>query len=478
MSQAIEALKAALPVEQFAFPGTEHYDTLNKSYLSALQSDITPACIFRPKTKEEVSVFLKTINPFVVKGEISFAIRGGGQQPIPGCCNIQDGITLDLSLLTGVELKQDRVLIAAGERWGPVYEKLTPEGLAVTGGRSWRGGIGGLALQGGLSFFSTREGFVCDNVLNYEIILADGTITNANAEQNSELWVALRGGANNFGVVTRYDMRTFKQGPFWGGSVYYFTPSFPGQIETMVNELQNPHATEETHLMLSIGYAAQFGQSMCQNQVYYTQEVEKPPVLEPFTSVQPQIDQLNSMRMHTLKEAASEQASDAKDLQRHVAPTPPRDQLTNAATLQAAADTYLAALDPIKACDGLICSLTLQPYPVSLLKKSSPNGGNSLGLDPTSGPLVSVLLLTYWKSKDDDEKIIPVMKEVLGKIEQDATARNQLVPFKYANYAWGFQDPIGSYGAANIEQLRKVSKQYDPEGVFQKGVPGGFKLFV
>jgi hypothetical protein len=169
-----------------------------------------------------------------------------------------------------------------------------------------------LTFLGGLSFFSSREGFVCDNVINYEVVLANGTTINANADNNSDLWLALKGGANNFGVVTRYDMKTFPQGPFWGGSVYYFAPSFPSQIDALVNEIQKPNATKETHLMISIGFAAQFGpQAMCQNQLYYTQEVEKPAVLEPFVSISPQIDALNSMRMLGLKEAASEQASDA-----------------------------------------------------------------------------------------------------------------------------------------------------------------------
>lgn len=144
-------------------------------------------------------------------------------------------------------------------------------------------------------------------------MLASGDVINANADENSDLWLALRGGSNNFGVVTRYDLRTFAQGPFWGGSVYYFGHTFPEQIDALVKELQDPAATKETHLMISVGFAAQFGsQAMCQNQVYYTQGVEKPAVLEPFVSMVPQIDAMNSMRMMTLKEAASEQASDAK----------------------------------------------------------------------------------------------------------------------------------------------------------------------
>lgn len=69
--------------------------------------------------------------------------------------------------------------------------------------------------------------------------------------------------------MTRFDFRTFNQGPLYGGSVYYFGQSFPGQLEALVGELQKPDASEETHLMISIGFAAMFGpQMMCQNREF------------------------------------------------------------------------------------------------------------------------------------------------------------------------------------------------------------------
>lgn len=164
-SQAIEALQKALPGVKFALRGTEEHRALNHgSYQSALQSDITPACIVQPNTKEEVSIFVKTIKPFVLTGKAAFAIVGGGRQPAPGCSNIQDGITLNLGLLRGIEVKNRVVSIAAGETWGPVFDRLVEQGLGCSGSRSYKGGIGGLALSGGLSFFSSREGFICDDV--------------------------------------------------------------------------------------------------------------------------------------------------------------------------------------------------------------------------------------------------------------------------------------------------------------------------
>ncbi|TGJ88729.1 hypothetical protein E0Z10_g92 [Xylaria hypoxylon] len=442
-SQAIDALTKVLPSGQLIIQGTQEYDDLKGSYQSIRSSETQPAAIFRPKSADEVSTFVRTIRPFAFSGQAPFAIFGAGQQPALGCNNIQGGITLNLSLITGITVKEETVSIAAGERWGAVYEKLDPLGLSVAGGRSARNGIGGLALQDAhhhprrtRSKADSREN---QQVVNYQIVLASGDIVDANAKDHPDLWRALRGGGNNFGV---------------------------------------PDATPETHLMVSTGFAAVFSPDpMCQNQVYYTQAVDKPEVLEPFTSIQPQIDPLSTLRLiPTVTEAAKEQAGDQQVAKRaaYMNVTVKAD----IATLQAAADIYTAAIDPVKATEGLICSLTFQPYAKSLLQSSASKGGDVLGLSPSSGSLVNLLLLTYWSNAKDDDAILGAMKTALRGIDQDATSKGTKVDYVYMNYASEDQDVIKSYGGENKEFLQEASKKYDPEGLFQKGVPGGWKLFT
>lgn len=149
----------------------------------------------------------------------------------------------------------------------------------------------------------------------------------------------------------------------------------------------------------------------------------------------------------------------------------------DAATLKAASNTYTTAISTITSVTDLLGSLTLQPYPLSLLKAQAPLGGNVLGLDPSTGPLVSILLLTYWSDPKDDARVYSTMRSVINKINADASARKTLVPFKFMNYAVKEDDVISSYGAVNKGKLQKVSRKYDPFGLFQNGVPGGFKLF-
>jgi hypothetical protein len=127
---------------------------------------------------------------------------------------------------------------------------------------------------------------------------------------------------------------------------------------------------------------------------------------------------------------------------------------------------------------GLSLFLTIQPIPRAITAKSGPRGGNSLGLDPASdGAMVLCLISSTWDTEADDAEIDSVIMTLKAQIDDTVKAHGLFHDWIYLNYAGDFQDPLGSYGAANAERLRAVSRKYDPNQVFQKMVPGGFKLF-
>lgn len=148
---ALEVLQQSFPASQFLLPGSIEFEKQNSTYLAAQQSEIKPAAIFQPSTKEDVSKFIQVIKHFTQQGEnkFEFAVRGGGQNPLPKCANIEKpGVTLDLAHLNEVNVKEGFVGVGAGARWGKVFDALDGTGLGVSGNRSSKAGIGGLALQG------------------------------------------------------------------------------------------------------------------------------------------------------------------------------------------------------------------------------------------------------------------------------------------------------------------------------------------
>lgn len=155
--------------------------------------------------------------------DVRFAVRSGGHTQWAGANNVGAGVTIDLRKLDLVRVHTDRrrVTIGPGARWGAVYAVVEKEGLAVSGGRVSSVGVGGLTLGGGISFFSPRKGFVCDNVISFELVTAAGEVLSVTQGTHPDSWLALKGGSNNFGVVTAFEVRCFDQGPVWVGTHIY-----------------------------------------------------------------------------------------------------------------------------------------------------------------------------------------------------------------------------------------------------------------
>ena len=105
-------------------------------------------------------------------------------------------------------------------------------------------GVGGLTLGGGISFFSNQYGWACDNVASYEVVTASGIIVTASPTSFSDLYWALRGGGNNFGIVTKFNLNTISQGQMWGGGRIHLESDFPALIKAFydvgVNSAQDP----------------------------------------------------------------------------------------------------------------------------------------------------------------------------------------------------------------------------------------------
>lgn len=123
---------------------------------------------------------------------------------------------------------------------GAVYEVRAPHGVVVPGGRGFVIGIAGFILGGENSFFNSAYGFACDSVENFELVLADGHIANANARDNRYLWIAPKGGSGNFGLVTRFDMKTIPyrdpDNPvIWGGMLVWDINATEGFVDAVVD---------------------------------------------------------------------------------------------------------------------------------------------------------------------------------------------------------------------------------------------------
>lgn len=136
-----------------------------------------------------------------------------------------------------------------------------------------------------MNFLSREHGFSCDNIYGYEVVLANGSVVYASASSNRDLWLALKGGSNNFGIVTRFDLATFPQGLMWGGLVLfnYTNQTINAQAQAF-SEFMHPanfDSAADMGLILNFGD----GSFSLGNSLFYTKPVAYPPVYQPFTSL-------------------------------------------------------------------------------------------------------------------------------------------------------------------------------------------------
>ncbi|KAM7213617.1 hypothetical protein V8F06_011003 [Rhypophila decipiens] len=478
------------------FPGSPGYTASLGSYAALQEIAVEPRCIITPKSTKDVSSavrVLSTTTPAGSKG-CQFAVRSGGHAAFAGAANVEGGVTIDLTGLNSVTVQQTTsnnespiISVGAGARWGSVYSVLDPLNLAVNGGRAGSVGIGGLLLGGGLSFFGPRSGWSCDTVTNFEVVLFDGRIVNANAEKTPDLLWALRGGTNNFGVVTRVDLQSFPQGDIWGGQTVHLISTLDAQINFLAS-FSNPATYDEySSLITSFAYnnpaTGGPGMSIIANQMEYTKPIANPPVFHGLTDdLLPPL--FTTQRVTNLTDIVTEVAAGNPDGVFW--------QLSASVTIKAQLDAINAtvqawnrSIESISNIPGIIWAVVMDPLPPQLYAEHSDGGkANALGLGTRNKgeSLIIVQLFASWPSPAAgspealDEVVDLAARRLIADIETETKKLGVLDRFVYANYAAPWQGVFESYGKESLKKLREVRKRYDPARVFTKMVPGGFKF--
>jgi hypothetical protein len=169
----------------------------------------------------DVADVIAAVNLGREKG-LAIAIRGGGHNG-PGLGSVDDGLVIDLGRMRGVRVDPDArsVRVEAGCTQGDVDHATHPFGLAVPAGIISTTGIAGLTLSGGHGYLSRKFGLTIDNLLEADVVLADGSFVTASEAQNPDLFWALRGGGGNFGVVTSFFFRAHPVGMVFAGPVAF-----------------------------------------------------------------------------------------------------------------------------------------------------------------------------------------------------------------------------------------------------------------
>lgn len=496
-AQACSILASTLPAEALVAPNSTGYQTVQNSYWSETAGNLSPVCITRPKNTKQVASIVKVLS--YCGSDVRLAVKSGGHGSWPGWSSTDGGVLISMDLINGIQNVADKgyALVGSGAHWVDVYKSLEPQGVTAIGGRFASIGVGGLLVGGGISYFSGLHGMACDNVLNYEVVLADGTIANVNQTSKPDLFRALKGGGNQFGIVTRFSLKTYRHTTqVWAG-ILTFSIDKASQV---FNATQNFIARYDplSHMYLSMGGGSNPQLSFINVYVFYN--ASSPPAgdanpFAAFYAAKPIAD-TTSIQNYSALIASNTNGN-----------IPQKRWLIGGHTFPNlvapyGADLYLKQWQHFRdkanataaGNQALIFSMALVPVPTRVVRAGESVMGvkNILGLETDAGDAVWINYTVAWLDAEDDDKMFEFVERTskvgdkLAASFAPGVASSNAIPGavaakqaefyrtnpRYMNYALLDQPVQTSYGEKNQQFLQQVQKRYDPAGLWRKD--GGF----
>ncbi|KXT17802.1 hypothetical protein AC579_5322 [Pseudocercospora musae] len=468
------------------------YTQTRNDYWSLTNADAEPACIFFPGAADEIAFVVKTLNKYPAA---PWAVKGGGHNPNVGYSSTQDGVliaTKENMAYTKYDPDTQLAHVGPGNRWIDVANVLQPYNRAVVSGRLGVVGAAGLTLGGGLSFLSTEYGMTADNVVSYNVVTATGEMTTASKNQNSDLFYALKGGGNQFAIVTEYIMQTYPIGEVWGGHKIYTMDkksAILNATHNLVSNYSDPKAAVIVTFSSTIDTLVDIFVVF-----YFYNGPTMGSILEEFDSIPALIDATKPNRKYNeLLDSNSAFSFNARYLFRTgTLPNLPGDQGVD--LYNNCFDTWYASgkSSQLSELDNYVFSMGFQPIPHQLAQASlsNPNSVNLLGLDPKLGDKVFMEYDVSWLLPSTDQKAAaaitaqtqPVQDYRKQKYAGVRPTNYQSGDLEFAasrplfmNDAMFDQDPLRSYPDDVYAKLKQIQRQRDPDGFFSNRT-GGFKF--
>lgn len=287
----------------------------------------------------------------------------------------------------------------AGQSWYNIYSALEPYGLYAIGGRLKTIGVGGLTLGGGINYFAVKYGFTMDTVIAYEIVLASGQVVTATAKANSDLFWALKGGGNNFGIVTKFTFNVYSIPKVSTATIVYTENDIPAFTQAIVDlaKYQTPDVVGGAFFTLE--YLPATGAVSVSMVGAQATTISPPPVFSNFTAIPPVIGFYNVTTpayFHSTLDTPYQQLRRLFGV---------RSMRPNATQMANMFQVYKSAAMQIADVAGIDTYMIFQPIATSIATVAKTNGiGNALGTD-NKEPYIWWQINAFWTDPADDDRV-------------------------------------------------------------------------
>ncbi|KFY14414.1 hypothetical protein V492_02636 [Pseudogymnoascus sp. VKM F-4246] len=443
-------------------PLTIAYETEQNNYWSTACAGLRPRCQLSPNSTQEVADIVAALH----ETNDQFAVKSGGHMPNNGFASIADGVLISTRNLDQIVYDPDttNVVVGPGLKWEDIIEGIEQTGRTVVGGR-------------GLSFLSAQYGWGANNVVNYEIVLANATIVNANATHNTDLFASLKGGGNNFGIVTAFTIKTHPQAhKVWGGN-YVIDGSKTDQVLAAIRDFTEYNKDDKAAIIATAERSSVLNLWIL---FFFYDGIEPPAgVFDNFTAIGPT---LKTTQTRSYLELVKFNDQFILEGQRYVIATettPLPNKTEGAVVMGSIYDHWADVTKSIILEPGLISSIAFQPMPRSITSKAKALGGDLMDFEDTHDYIVIELDFSYLFASSDTkidaatQNLYSGMRNIVDQHVDDGLLPDIYRPL-FMNDAYFREDYWGRLRTA--DKARIVRKAVDPEGFFQTRTSGGFRL--
>ncbi|KAI0472788.1 FAD binding domain-containing protein [Xylariaceae sp. FL0804] len=458
------------------------YIVSETEYWSTSCGDLKPSCIILPTTTEEVAAVVSVLND----NNETFAIKSGGHNPNNYFASVDGGPLISTASLNEVILDADTetVRVGPGNRWDDVSAALDGTNYTVVGGRIGNVGVGGYMLGGGLSFLSGEYGFAANSVLAFDLVLANASTITVTNSSYPDLFMALKGGGNNFGIVTSYVLQAYPMGQIYGGNLIFdATDANSAALTAAVRDFTEYNTDEKAAVIVTAERTLATAVDLWILFIFYDGESPPDDVFANFTSAGtgPLINTCKTQSYNDLVSGNNWSVLKGSVYTIGTESLPLPYAADGADVMLSIYEQWVNVSNSVALVPGLVASIAFQPVPKQIARVAAAKGGDMLDLDDDVDRIFIELDYSFLLNSQYDT-VDQVMRDtyegIASQVEEYQSAGKMpadvYLPL-FQNDCFYPEDYFGRLRPERLALAQSVQADVDPTGFFANRT-GGFKI--